>query len=275
VASRTQSPLTGTSLNATERRVLERLLALLESELGDDLLAVWLYGSRARGEPRREYSDVDLLILTREGQSADYERVQRLVNVAAEAEGLKPFSFSAMVSDRGWLASQRAIDAFFLQEVDRDRVVLMGEEFVGEGLHPTHGTAADRAARVKARTEEYMDDARESLEAAGDLMLTRKPARAVHLAYYAMFHAVGGALSERDLHARPHQPLWDLFLTEFVEAGEFPRALYDAAQNAKGMRIDTDYGGGRPDSEMVQALIERAQGFVSEVEAILARARGS
>ena len=40
-----------TSLTALERATLERFVELLERALGDDLGSVWLYGSRARGEP--------------------------------------------------------------------------------------------------------------------------------------------------------------------------------------------------------------------------------
>ena len=56
-------------LTETERRVVKHLLALLEQELGDQLLAVWLYGSRARGEADLEEthhdrrSDVDLMVV--------------------------------------------------------------------------------------------------------------------------------------------------------------------------------------------------------------------
>lgn len=60
------------------RRVVERLVDRLREELGQDLLAVWLYGSRARGEadpsetdPDRR-SDVDLLaIVGPERRAAD------------------------------------------------------------------------------------------------------------------------------------------------------------------------------------------------------------
>lgn len=53
--------LTAASLRPTERRALERLVELLEDELGGaGLETIWLYGSRARGEPDHEDSDVDV-----------------------------------------------------------------------------------------------------------------------------------------------------------------------------------------------------------------------
>jgi len=38
---------------------------MLGEEAGDDLLAVWLYGSRARGRRPHAESDVDLLVIAR------------------------------------------------------------------------------------------------------------------------------------------------------------------------------------------------------------------
>jgi predicted nucleotidyltransferase len=53
-----------TSLTSLERRVIERFVGMVEAELGSHLRSVWLYGSRARGEPAGEDSDVDLLVVS-------------------------------------------------------------------------------------------------------------------------------------------------------------------------------------------------------------------
>lgn len=112
------------SLTPAERRVLERAVALLDRELGEDLHAVWLYGSRARGEEPHPESDVDLLVVARKG---DLDRVGRLVDTAAEAEGTNPARFAAQVYTPERLAQRRRIRSFFIQEVDRDKIVLWGE----------------------------------------------------------------------------------------------------------------------------------------------------
>jgi hypothetical protein len=41
--------LSAAALNETERRTVRRSVAMLGHALGEDLRAVWLYGSRARG----------------------------------------------------------------------------------------------------------------------------------------------------------------------------------------------------------------------------------
>jgi hypothetical protein len=105
--------------------VLTRFAESVQAELGEDLYGLWLYGSRARGEPRKEESDVDLLLIAREG-AADWERVYWLLYDIAMAEGASPPFFSLQVHDEAWLAQRREIRSFYIAEVDRDKVVLAG-----------------------------------------------------------------------------------------------------------------------------------------------------
>lgn len=115
------------SLTDAERRVLERLVTLLEQELGPSLHAVWLYGSRARGEQPHEESDVDLLIVSDDAAPADADRVYRAIDEAAAAEGVSSGWFSPRLYTPERLAQRRRIRSFFIQEVDRDRIVLYGD----------------------------------------------------------------------------------------------------------------------------------------------------
>lgn len=118
--------LAGASLSDVERRVVQRFIARLRDELGSDLGAVWLYGSRARGEPPRAESDVDMLVIAEGGWHRYEAKAIDLVSEAAEAEGDSPAWYSVFVHDAGWLHERRAIRSFFIQEVDRDKVVLAG-----------------------------------------------------------------------------------------------------------------------------------------------------
>jgi predicted nucleotidyltransferase len=122
------------ALNERERRVVARLLGDLWSELGDDLLAVWLYGSRARGEadPAESdpdlRSDVDLLAIVnpvRDARRTAWDAMA-LIEAAAEAEADSPVYYSLRVFDAEYLCERRRIRSFFVQEVDRDKVVLHG-----------------------------------------------------------------------------------------------------------------------------------------------------
>lgn len=111
------------SLTGSERGAVERLISTLRAELGDELIAVWLFGSRARGEPRRAESDIDLVVVTRRG-----ERGQRLLGriavdaeLAADEGGIDLMPHAV---DPEHLEDRRQIRSFFMQELDRDKVVL-------------------------------------------------------------------------------------------------------------------------------------------------------
>jgi predicted nucleotidyltransferase len=134
VATRLDDPLAAAALSERERRVLRRLVGLLRSELGDDLLAVWLYGSRARGEADPEEthhdrrSDIDLMAIlsaSRDVSAFKWKFTPKLIELV-EAEGDSPPYYSLHMYDADRLRDRRRIRSFFFQEVDRDKIVLAG-----------------------------------------------------------------------------------------------------------------------------------------------------
>ena len=122
--------ITDTSLTAEERALLERFAEILSERLGPALHAMWLFGSRARGElPSHEDSDVDVLVLV-DDDSWDRRRklVHRAFHDAAKELDLVRTGiwFSVHIHTLDWLAGRRAIGSFFIAEVDRDKVVIGG-----------------------------------------------------------------------------------------------------------------------------------------------------
>lgn len=117
--------LTAAQLTASERQTIERFASRLDDALGSDLHALWLYGSRARGTGHAE-SDVDLLVIADGGRDRYGRIASNLSEEAAIAEDENPFTYSVHVHDTEWLQGRRAIDSFFIQEVDRDKIVLAG-----------------------------------------------------------------------------------------------------------------------------------------------------
>lgn len=113
------------ALSAEERRVIERWIERLRDEL--DLESVWLFGSRARGQPEGNDSDVDLLVLTRGDPERDRQRAWALIDHVARELGADPAVYVPHTWDRAWLENRREIESFFVQELDRDRIVLYGE----------------------------------------------------------------------------------------------------------------------------------------------------
>lgn len=120
--------LDDTSLRPLERQVVERLGESLRLHFGERFVGLWLYGSSARGEQRGEHSDVDLMVIV-DGDAGyrDQKAAHELAWDLAMELDAQPFAFSVRVRDRGWLDGRRAIDAFFIQEIDRDRIVVAGE----------------------------------------------------------------------------------------------------------------------------------------------------
>jgi predicted nucleotidyltransferase len=106
--------------------VLDRLVDLLRHEFGQDLHAVWLFGSRARGEAPGPDSDVDVLVVSSRSGPNDRLRLTKLVFEAAEEEGADPVMFAAHLYSPELVEQRRRIRSFFMQEVDRDKVVLFG-----------------------------------------------------------------------------------------------------------------------------------------------------
>lgn len=115
------------TLSTGERAVLDRFVAMLRERLGDELHAVWLFGSRARGERVDELSDIDLLVVTDRAGWVESTPIFEVLHAAAKAESLPEvaWSFSIHVHDPAWLAGRRAIRSFFIQEVERDHVDLL------------------------------------------------------------------------------------------------------------------------------------------------------
>ena len=117
-----------TSLSADERALLERFAALLRDRLGPELHAVWLFGSRARGEPpTHEDSDVDVLVIVDDDSwEGGKKQAHGAFNDAARELGLERLWFSVHIHTPEWLEGRRAIKCFFIGEVDRDKVVIEG-----------------------------------------------------------------------------------------------------------------------------------------------------
>jgi predicted nucleotidyltransferase len=115
------------SLTDGERRVVERRVELLRAELGPALHAIWLYGSRARGERPHPEFDIDLMVIADGGDRRYRMRSIELVDEVARLEGVSPVWYSVFVGDPEWLRGRREIRSFFIAEVDRDRIVLYGD----------------------------------------------------------------------------------------------------------------------------------------------------
>jgi len=121
----TTDRLTTAQLTSSEHRTVERFASRLGNKLGSDLRALWLDVARARGSAHPE-SDIDLLVIADGGRDRYGRIAGDLSEEAALVEGESPFNYSVHVHDPEWLQRRREIESFFIQEVDRDKIVLAG-----------------------------------------------------------------------------------------------------------------------------------------------------
>jgi uncharacterized protein (UPF0332 family)/predicted nucleotidyltransferase len=259
--------LTETTLDPDERRALERLVDLLREEYGSDLHAVWLYGSRARGEQTGPESDIDVMVITARGRG-EWEAMSRLLRRAAADVEAEPWTFSIHPYGPEDLVRARAIESFFVREVDRDKIVLFGDESApiltqgGENLR-----SGLFEGKMKSRSEEFMRVARRRLRAALVVADTGDFDSAVEPAYYASLNAARAALSEEDLYARTHRGVWHLFHETFVATGGFDPDLYASAHSAQTPRERSAYEAVVVEDERAKEIVEGAERFVAAVEA--------
>ncbi len=122
------SELARARLSVDERALLERFASELSSQYDDDSQAVWLFGSRARGEKTSEDSDIDVLVLTEDASWQNKMRIHAALQTAARTLGLEglTWSFSIHVNTPTWLEQRRQVHSFFIAEVDRDKISLSG-----------------------------------------------------------------------------------------------------------------------------------------------------
>jgi predicted nucleotidyltransferase len=117
-------------LSGDERAVLERFVEVLEVRLGPRLQAVWLFGSRARGDiDRPDDSDIDILVIADDASWQSKGEIHSALDAAAHELALDRVAwyFSVHVQTPEWLRQRREIRSFFIAEVDRDKIVLSGQ----------------------------------------------------------------------------------------------------------------------------------------------------
>jgi type I restriction enzyme R subunit len=113
------------ALTEAEREAVQRFVERVQESLGGDLEAIWLYGSKARGDASPE-SDIDLLVLARGGRERHRDAVERIARELESLNGDGRAVFSAAVQDPEWVADRRAVEDFFIRDVDREKIVLYG-----------------------------------------------------------------------------------------------------------------------------------------------------
>lgn len=119
-------------------------------------------------------------------------------------------------------------------------------------------------------TEALLDKARTVPAAARRDLADGFGEGAASRAYYAAFHAVRAALSERGLTAKTHSGTHDLFFLHVVAGGALPRELSRSLQALYSQRQHVDYDAlASLDAEHARESTEQAEAIIDAIEALL------
>jgi predicted nucleotidyltransferase/uncharacterized protein (UPF0332 family) len=255
-------------LTMGERAALDALVRRLERAIGDGLLAVWLYGSRARGDAHED-SDIDVMAVVDDLEQ--HATVRRIVD-EVERDAATYVDIRTSVQTPETLADKYAIELFYIHNVERDRVVLYGPPG-GEiaGLEDLIERARDRYAQmelpVKPRSWRLVEQARRYQRVLAAVEPLDVQA-AVGEAYSAALFMARAALSEEDVEARRHGGTWAAFRRVFVDTGRFPEELARGSSIQK-VREKAVYSEHTVPDEQAREAIADARRFIAEVETIL------
>lgn len=122
---------------------------------------------------------------------------------------------------------------------------------------------------MSPRSEEFMDQARDRLAIAREVLASGHREGSVSAAYYSMLYAARAALSEDDDNARTHRGTWNRFRIHYVTTDAFDAALFTLAQHAQAAREGGDYEAVTPSAEETQRYVDGAADFIAAVEEML------
>jgi len=264
-------------LTPHEREVLAVFLSRLREQCGDRIAHVWLFGSKVRGDSD-EGSDVDLLIVAREGDDA---LVKAVGDVAYE-----------LSLEHGVLLCEHVVSTWRFAQM-RARQELIYENVVGEGVDlwslvlkapeiaegrasydtgpeeqdEDYGTYEDYLRERLSRAYEDIADAHWSLKG-GSYRL------ALNRAYYAVFHIATAALALLGQERHRHSAVESAFHEYLIKPGFIEPEYGQIYGEAREWRERADYRFGVVfDEEKARQIVDRAERIVARLEQFL-RQRG-
>ena len=107
-------------LNDIESRVVDSFVKELREKLGDELLSIRLFGSRARGD-FSEDSDIDLFVLVREKTPALRDI---LAETATEYDIEHGLPLSIVLYDLLEYGKNKELGSFFFESVEREGITV-------------------------------------------------------------------------------------------------------------------------------------------------------
>src|SRR3990172_9345938 len=235
----------------------------------DDVLAIILYGSYARGDATSD-SDVDLMVVGNwvnpEDEKAFYKlayadpRHVQLSNAALEISS----EFGLTISLFVFSEKEFNTDAPLAGEVKREGIMLWRKKGWKMAEKEEEHPAKPRDPQT------WLALARMKLEDSRKVFKAEVYGNAISSAYYAMFYASRAALLSKGLYLVKHQAAIDKFGELFIKPGMVDKKFSDYLKGAKEKREQSDYEPYVPISrEDAEKVLADAETFIAKVQEIL------
>ncbi|MGH6899193.1 MAG: HEPN domain-containing protein [Geminicoccaceae bacterium] len=247
---------------------IEALLADLERRLerrfGERFVALYLFGSRARGDHEPD-SDVDVAVVLDQEMPRPFDVTREILEDTYD-----------LLLDTGyyiqpWPLEKGSLDDPLSHPYPQiSRAVLRDGTRYGPPLRPHQPR---RVARREAyrMTEDLLRRARRAVRSAKTLLSTGDLNGAVNRAYYAMFHAAQAALAHRGVEAASskHGNVVGRFGQHLVKTRLLPRSLGTSLNQMLELRQKADYGGSGVTPVDAERGLSQAEAFVVAVERLV------
>jgi len=257
-------------LTLHERDVLVEFLSRLQERYSCRIAHVWLFGSKARGDFDEE-SDVDLLIVVRDGDDALEKAVSEIAYDLSLEHGV--LLCEHVVSS--WrFAQMRARQEFIYRNIVREGVdlwpLITEPSKIAEGrasYGEDYGTYEDYLRERASRAYEDIADARRALDG-GSYRL------ALNRAYYAVFHLATATLALLGQERHRHSGVESAFHEYLVKPGLIEPEYGRIYGEAREWRERADYRFGVVfDKKIAQRIVNEAEQLLARLEQFL-RERG-
>ncbi len=261
-------------LSPHERNVLAEFLSRLREQFGARIAHVWLFGSKARGDSDAE-SDIDLLIVTRDGDDA----LAKAVGEIAYALNLEHGVLLCEYVVSAWrFAQMRARQELIYKNIMSEGVDLwlsvveplnVTEEraVYDAGLDEDYGTYEDYLRERLEQAYEDLADAHRALDVGSHRL-------ALNRAYYAVFHISTVALALLGQERHKHSAVESAFHEYLIKPGYIEPEFGVFYKEAREWRERADYRFNvKFTVEKTREVLEKAERVVARLERFL-RERG-
>ncbi|MFQ5593062.1 MAG: nucleotidyltransferase domain-containing protein [Anaerolineae bacterium] len=253
-------------LTVAERDSVITFLDQLENLCGDQVARVILFGSRARGDYDAE-SDIDLLIVTRNGHSEVDEIARRL-------RYNEPYLSVHVMSSGEYRTHQRRRDPLYIN-VRRDGIELWNpNEWLREQqtvpLNIVEGEFRTMDEAAKETIHTYLGLADYGLREARVLRDQGLLRGANSRAYYGAHYALVAALYSLNVVRSKHSGIEAAISQFMVKPGLIEEEFKDIFVNLRARREDSDYNREFvPNEDETRRLVQDAERFVARMEKFL------